>query len=47
MICLKSPKSSEFAIFVNKQWSKIMFTMFISSYFNREIKKIKSYASCA
>jgi len=24
MICLKSPKSSEFANFVNKQWSKIL-----------------------
>ena len=34
MICLKSPKSSEFAIFFNKKVVKNLLTMFISSCFN-------------
>ena len=55
MICLKSPKSSEFAIFLTNTYSgQKSLTMFISSYCNnylieflkiRKIKQIKSYAS--
>ena len=52
MICLKSPNSSEFAIFYNQQWSKILNYMFYHvlttiqlNFKISEIKKIKSYAS--
>ena len=49
MICLKSPKSSEFAKEINKQWSKILnyvdfiiFYRLIQLIFKyRKIKKIK------